>query len=326
LGGFVVAAAEPATFQRTLAVTGEVDLEVSSNPGGMTITSGSATTVQVRAVIKPILGAVDLGLTEANILELQKHPPVEQAGNRIRIGYVSNPALTRGVTIHFDIVTPRTTRVRAHTTSGGIQIDGVTGPVSADSSSGRIEVSSAGAEVVVKTSSGAVVVRNSGSRVSARNGSGGVQVAGAQGPVDVETTSGRTEVEQVRGEVRSRTNSGSIRIGSVAGAVFADNHTGSIDALQLKGPVHAETRSGAIRIAQDSPAAISARTESGAIQVKLAAGQGYQLDALSGSGKISGPVVSGAGSITRLHELKGQVWDGGPLVDLDTRSSRITVN
>ncbi len=158
----IVLASTPGSFDRTLPVTGEVDLEVISNPGGMTITAGTASSVRVHAVIRPLYGEVDFGLADANIRALELKPPIEQSGNRVRIGYVGNPEILRGVSIHFDIETPRQTRVRAHTTSGGIRIDGIAGPAFADASSGRIEISNFAAEVEVRNSSGAVVIRSLG--------------------------------------------------------------------------------------------------------------------------------------------------------------------
>lgn len=326
LASCMAVASQSRTFDRTLSVTGEVDLDVVSNPGGVTITTGSASSVRVRAVIKPLYGAVDLGLADANIRALEQNPPIEQLGNRIRIGYAGNPEILRAVSIHFDIETPRETHVHAHTTSGGIRVDGITGPVVADSSSGRIEMSNIATAVELKNSSGAVVVRSPGGHVSVRNNSGGVQVAGSRGPVDVETTSGRIEVSEVRGDVRSRTQSGSISIDNATGAVVANNHSGSIDVFQLAGSLQAETKSGAIRISQIRPAAITARTDNGTIKVNLAHQRGYLIDAQSDSGKVSGPVTIGVERTVTPHRLKGQIGEeGGPLVDLDTRSSKIEV-
>ena len=108
-------------------------------------------------------------------------------------------------------------------------------------------------------------------------------------------------------------------------AVEAHNTSGSIDALQSSGSVHAETTSGAIRISQVSPAPIRALTRSGAIKVQLASGEGYLLDAQSASGKVSGPSTSTLARTKDAHSLKGQIGSGGPLVDLDTHSSKIEI-
>jgi len=283
-GACLVLGSEPGRFDKTLPVTGLVELDVRSDPGGLVITAGPSGSVRVRAVIKPLYGRLDLDLAEANIRALERNPPIEQVGSRIRIGYVKDPALLRAVTIHFEIEVPVGTAAHAFTTSGGIRIDGIAGPVEVSTTSGRTEI------------------RNVASSVSVRGQSGGVLLSGIKGRVDVKTTSGGTEISEVSGDVHSTT------------------HSGAILALRLGGSVYAETKSGAIRISQLSAAPIRALTHSGAVRVELAAGSGYLIDAQSGSGKVTGPMAS-----TSRHSLKAQIGSGGPLVDIDTHSSRIDV-
>src|SRR5947209_484945 len=85
----LAAASEPATFDRTLPVSGPVFLEARSDPGGIRITSGTSTSIRVHAIIRPLYGRFDLGIAEANVRALQQNPPIEQTGNRIRIGYAN---------------------------------------------------------------------------------------------------------------------------------------------------------------------------------------------------------------------------------------------
>jgi hypothetical protein len=139
LGTCIALASDTGRFDRTLSVSGPVDLDVRSDPGGIVITRGSATSVRVHATIKPLYGRFDLGLAEANIRALEQNPPIEQVGNRIRIGYVNDPAVLSGVSMHLEIETPRTTQAHAHTVSGGVRIDGIDGPAIAETSSGRAE-------------------------------------------------------------------------------------------------------------------------------------------------------------------------------------------
>jgi hypothetical protein len=316
-------ASEPGSFHRTLAVTGPVTLDVRSDPGGVYITRGLSSRVVVHAIINPRYGRLDFDIAEANIRALEQNPPIEQVGNQIRVGFVKDPELLRAVTIRFEIETPRETQVRAQTQSGGISIDGIAGPVDAVTSSGRTEIRNVEGEIKIAGNSGAVIVRDAGSDVSIRNGSGGLQLSGLKGRVKAETTSGRTEVSDISGDLRVVTHSASVRIDHAKGAVEALNSSGSIDALRSSGSVHAETTSGAIRISQVSPAPIRALTRSGEIRVELAGGDGYELDAQSHTGKVSGP-----STLLRAkdgHSLKGQIGSGGPLVDLDTHSSKIIV-
>ena len=319
-------ASEPGSFDRTLPVTGPVTLDVRSDPGGVYIKSGSSANVVVHAVIKPLYGRFDLDLAEANIRALERNPPIEQVGNQIRIGYVKDPTLLRGVTIRFDIETPRATEVNAHTQSGGISIDGIDGPAATVTSSGRTEISNVKGEIKATNGSGAILIRNVGSQVSVSSGSGGLQLSGIRGSVDAETRSGRTEVSDVSGNIRARTHSASIRIENAKGEVEAHNTSGSIAVLRSSGSVNAETTSGAIRISQMSPAPIRALTGSGAIKVELASGEGYLLDAQSNSGTVSGRATARLPRTEGAHYLKGQIGSGGPLVDLDTHSSKIQID
>lgn len=325
LGAFVALASETGVFDRTLSVSGSVELDVRSDPGGIVITAGSANSVRVHAVIKSLYGEYDLGLAAANIRALERNPPIEQVGNRIRIGYVRDPQLLRGVTIRFEIETPRTSLARAHTESGGIRIDGIDGPVETVTSSGRTEINNVAAKIDAVGHSGAMVIRGAGGQVSLRNQSGGIQVLGVHDAIDTETTSGRTEISSVEGGIRAKSHSGGISIDNARGSVVASNTSGRIDALQLAGPVHAETTSGAIRISQTRPAQIRALAGSGAITVELASRGGYTIDAQSDSGRVSGPVGGNPAGGPERHRLQALVGAGGPLVDLDTHSSRIDV-
>jgi DUF4097 and DUF4098 domain-containing protein YvlB len=322
----IALASEPGTFDRTLSVSGPVDLDVRSDPGGIIITSGSAVSVRVHAVIRPLYGRLDLDLAEANIRALERNPPIEQVGNRIRIGYVSDPAMLRGVSMRLEIETPRRTDVHAHTDSGGIRLDGIDGPANTETSSGRTEISNIASDVKLASHSGAIVIRSAGGHVSASNMSGGIQILNVRGPVETQTTSGRTEISVVSGEVNSTTHSGSISIDNAKGAVTAYNGSGSIEALELFGPVQAQTKSGGIRISQRSPAQIRALTDSGSINVELASRGGYSIDAQSDSGRVSGPISNGPSRMADNHHLKEQLGVGGPLVDLDSHSSKINID
>ncbi len=108
-------------------------------------------------------------------------------------------------------------------------------------------------------------------------------------------------------------------------SIDAANHSGSIDAHRIGGEIRAQTRSGAIRVSQASAAPITARTQNGAVKVELAHGGSYDLDAQSDSGKVFGPTVDGPQRVADARRLRGQLRGGGPLVDLDTKSARITV-
>ena len=88
LAAGVVSAEEQGSFERTLTVSGPVDLDVVTDSGGITVITGPAGSVRVHAILKAQHGFLDFDNAEAHIRELERNPPVEQIGNRVRIGYV----------------------------------------------------------------------------------------------------------------------------------------------------------------------------------------------------------------------------------------------
>jgi len=322
LSSSLAMASEPGKFVRTLNVTGPVSLDISSGPGGVAITTGTSRTVVVHAVIRAAFGRADLGLAEANIQALEQNPPVEQNGNTIRVGYVMNEAILKGVSVTYEIQTPQDTQVQASADAGGIHIDDVQGPVELKNDAGFSEVTNVKGTVRMTTRAGTIMVRNAGSSTSLRNDSGGIQLDGANGPVDAETKNGRIELSNVSGKVNATTQSASIRLHNISGDVVARNHSGSIESFASGGAVQAETDSGSIRISQTSPAPIHAISGTGAIRVGLADGEGYNLNLRSEKGKISGRNLA---KVKDQHTLNTQISGGGPIVNIETRSSKIEV-
>jgi DUF4097 and DUF4098 domain-containing protein YvlB len=320
LSGSLAMASGPGKFERTLNVTGPVSLDISSGPGGVSITTGTSRTVVVRAVIRAAFGRADLGLAEANIQALEQNPPVEQNGNSIRVGYVKNDAILRGVSVTYEIQVPQDTQVQASADAGGIHIDGVQGPVELKNDAGLSEVANVKGSVKMTTRAGSIMVRNAGTATSLRNESGSIQLDGAFGPVDAETKNGRIELSNVSGKVNATTQSASIRLHDISGDVVARNHSGSIESFASGGGVQATTDSGSIRISQTSPAPIHAISSSGAIRVGLAPGKGYNLNLRSEKGKISGTNFA---KVKDQHTVNTQILGGGPIVDVETRSSKI---
>jgi hypothetical protein len=317
-------ASEPGKFERTMTVAGPVSLNISSGPGGASVTVGTSRTVVIRAVIRAAFGRADLGLAEVNIRALQQNPPIEQNGDSIRIGYVKNEALLKGVSVTYEIETPLDTQVQAFADAGGLHIQGVQGSVETTNDAGLSEVSDVKGSVKMTTRAGGIVVRNAGGSVSLRNQSGGIQLDGSRGAVEADTKSGRIELANVAGDVRATTDSASIRLHAISGKVVASNRSGSIESLASEGAIQASTVSGSIRISQTRSAPVQVVSGSGAIHIELAAGTGYTLNLRSEKGKVSVPEAI-ASHLKDQRNLSAQVMGGGPTIDVETRSSKIEI-
>src|SRR5262245_13061582 len=89
--GILLAQEPEGKFERSISVSGAVDLDVTTDSGGIVITPGSSGTVRIRAILKgQRRWNRDLGDVESRIRAIEQNPPIEQTGNRIRVGYVTD--------------------------------------------------------------------------------------------------------------------------------------------------------------------------------------------------------------------------------------------
>jgi hypothetical protein len=303
-----VYARESATgsFERSLNVSGPIELEVNTGSGNILLKAGDATTVRISATIRARddtrLGA------EEKIKALESNPPVEQSGQIIRIGRIDDPELRRNVSISYDLVVPFETRLRSKTGSGNESIDGIRGPVEASTGSGNISIT------------------NVSDTVAARTGSGRIELDSAGGAVRANTGSGSIHARRIAGGFVGGTGSGDVALEQTApGDVEIETGSGSVDAGGIQGPLRVRTGSGRITAAGQPSGAWNLRASSGSITINLPAQPAFDLHARTGSGRITIDhpfTVQGAIS---AKELRGKVRGGGSMLEASTGSGDIRI-
>ena len=301
-------AAEQGAFDRTLTVTGAVDLTVVTGSGHIDIKAGGANSVIVHATVRVgdnFLGGLD---ARARLDRILKNPPIEQNGNIIRNGRIDDPELTRNVSISYDLTVPVETRVSSKTGSGDQVVEGCRGPVEIASGSGELRVSNIGAEVRATTGSGDIKINNVKGEVRVNTGSGHIAALGVGGAFDGRTGSGGVEMEQAgSGNVSAETGSGDISLRNVKGALRVGNGSGDV---QAQGEMTGDWR---------------VETGSGRVQMELPQQAGFEIYARSSSGRITvDREITMQGTLNR-HEIRGKVKGGGYTVDLRTGSGDIVV-
>src|ERR1035441_5221775 len=171
------------TFDRTLSVTGFVDLDLTTDAGGIHVTPGPPGTVRIHGILKAGNNWFTLGDVENHIPEMDGRPPIEQNGNSIRVA-VRSKSLLRGISMRLEVEAPSDSRLRAHADSGGIDVRGIKGPVECHTESGGIQASEIGGEVRATADSGGIHVRRVRGPVYARTDSGGIEALEIAGSVD----------------------------------------------------------------------------------------------------------------------------------------------
>lgn len=278
------------TFDRSFQVNGNVDLEVLTRSGDITVRNGSAGTVSIHAKIHSGNSWFS-GDHKSEVQELQNNPPIRQNGNNIRIDYVN----MNNISIDYDITVPENTAVRAHTGSGDQTLEGLKGNVDLESGSGDLKLARLTGEMRFQT------------------GSGNVRGRELSGPAKVKAGSGDIEIdERGAGDVEIRTGSGNITVNGIDGGFHAEAGSGDIHAKGLPKNMW------------------SVRTGSGNVSLNVPADAAFDVDISSSSGSVTlgHPVTTTVQG--RIQESRksviGKVRGGGPTISVHTGSGDVQVD
>lgn len=299
-------ASDDGHFDRTLSVSGAVDLDVQTGSGNITIHTGDSSKVEVHAKIHA--SRWHDSDVEARIKAIEDNPPIEQNGNTIRIGNLIDHEKQRNISISYELTVPAQTKLHASSGSGDVSAEGVAGPAEATSGSGTISLTSIGGGVDAHTGSGDVNLKDIHGGARAKSGSGTIHAMGIGGAFTASTGSGDIRLEE-----------------SAPGDVDLETGSGSVEVRGVKGGVHATSGSGNVSAEGDPTGDWKLRTGSGDVTVKFPQQAKFDVAAHTSSGSIdSQHEMTVQGKISQ-RELHGKVNGGGVLVDLSTGSGSIAI-
>jgi len=279
-------AASEGHFDRTLSVSGSVNLDVTTGSGDITVRTGASNQVVVHGTVH----ASGWFGNENAVHQIESNPPIEQSGNSIRIGYNLAGDAQRHVGISYEITVPADTALKAHSGSGNV-----------DASGTRLEAQLA-------TGSGDIRARDLGHGVHVQSGSGNIRVEEVAAPFDAQTGSGDIEASLTgSGDVTIHTGSGNIHVRGVQGGVHARTGSGDVEADgSVTGPWQLHSGSGNIRLA-------------------VGTGKGFNLNAHTSSGSIHSDLPILVQGSVGGKQLTGTVAGGGPEVEASTSSGDVEI-
>lgn len=223
------------SFERTLNVSAQPDLYVSTGAGNIHITAGSGGQIHVVGHVHASWSA--FGDISSRVQQIVDHPPITQDGNTVRIGDTKERGLFNNLSVDYDITVPADVALNLHSGSGDIEVNQV----------GRF--------------------------VAASSGSGSVRAHGIHGPSDLESGSGDLELEdEAPGDVKARTGSGSIHVRGLNGSFNARTGSGDIEVEgRIQGAGMISTGSGDVRLhlSPDTHVTLEGSTGSGDIRVHM---------------------------------------------------------
>ena len=222
-------------FERTLTVSSQPDLYVSTGSGNITVHEGSGNQIQVIGHVHTGWSAFgDIGSRIQHILQ---SPPIVQDGNTVRVGENTSHDMYDNISIDYEITAPSAVALNLHSGSGDI------------------------------------VTEHLGRYIVATSGSGNVRVRSVSGPAELQTGSGDIELgELAAGDVKTRTGSGNVHIHGLNGSLIARSGSGDINADgHLSGAATLESGSGSVKLhlGSDAHFNLEASTGSGDIHVNF---------------------------------------------------------
>lgn len=285
----VFASTPQGSFDRTLSVTGPVDLEVLTRSGDVTVRTGASSAVIIHGKI--FVGDRWLrGGRQGDVNEIEQHPPIRQEGNSVHIDYVN----VHDISVDYEITVPPDTTVRSRSGSGDQIIEGTRGNVDIQTGSGDVKLARLTGEIRLQTGSGNITAREIAGAVKGGAGSGDIEIdETSAGDVDLHTGSGNINVHGIQGGFRGEAGSGDI------------------------------TAEGA----QSSNWEI--RTGSGNVRVRLPGNAAFDADISTSSGTVDvdSPIemtVQGRVQETRKN-IRGKVRGGGPVLSVRTGSGDVHI-
>jgi hypothetical protein len=277
------------TFDKTLQVSGPVDLEVLTHSGDVTVRAGSSGSVVIRGKIY-VGDRWFGGRHEDDVHAIEQNPPIRQEGNNIHIDYVNY----RNISVDYEITVPAQTTVRSRSGSGDQTIEGTQGNVDVQTGSGDVKLRSLKGEVRLQTGSGDVRAHEISGAVRGGTGSGDVQIEEA-GPGDIDLHTG----------------------------------SGGITARGVQGSFHGEAGSGDITAEGTQTGSWEIHTGSGNVHVRLPSNSAFDADISTSSGTIDvgSPIeMTVQGRVQEERKsIRGKVRGGGPLLRVRTGSGDIQI-
>ena len=217
-----------ATFERTLSVSGHVELTIQTGSGNIHVTRGGGNQVHIWGKVKSNLGGFGWGTgSEEKVKEIAANPPIEQTGSIIHIG-VRHMDL-HNISIDYEIQAPENAFLDASSGSGNVTVEGVGENAKLSTGSGNIHATGLHGSFSADTGSGNVYAEQTGEGfVKAGTGSGNLELRNLRGGLNAHTGSGNINVGGApTGDWKLGTGSGNIDLWIGNAPVMLDASTGS---------------------------------------------------------------------------------------------------
>ena len=267
--------AEGAEIDRTYDVGPSPALFIDNFAGDITVGAGDGTQIELLATRHARRSP---GLEEIEV-------DIRAQEGRLSI-VTRNPERLNSAWVSLQLTVPADSSFELQTSSGRIEITGLSGGGNAE------------------TSSGGVVARDLNGTVSLHTSSGDMSVEGFEGTLKLHVSSGDIDVQTAEGVLEAHTSSGRLQVRDAQGAARLDTSSGSIDYQGTPaGECSFTAGSGSIRLRlpSDLGAGVDLKTGSGTIQV------GFSVEGQDTPQRVLGTIGSGKDASIYAETSSGSI-------------------
>ncbi len=284
-------------------------LDVSLSQGGIEITTGSGSEVNVLA---------------KNILEEELELlTMEKTGNRINIKFEGEDSddfelvLNIPASLNLDLSTGGggiiikgdiNGMVDASTGGGSLIVETIGGTADLSTGGGNINTGDINGNAEISTGGGEIKVGLINGKADLSTGGGNISIASINNTADISTGGGNINVGDIGGKAEVSTGGGNIKIGSVSGSADLSTGGGNISLESAKGKVDVSTGAGNITL-KNVTGFVNASTGAGDIYAEIFPDGKTNSDLTTGIGDIE-LFIPGSSNVTIVASTTVLMWSG----------------
>jgi hypothetical protein len=219
---------------------------------------------------------------------------------------------------HGSISLARVGPAKASSSHGSIRVDGVTGDLEARAVHGGVEASQIAGKAVVEASYDSIEVRQVDGEARLVAQHGGVVAEDVQGALVAESSFDGVRLLRIGKDVEVNVDHGGLEADDLAGAARVKVVGDDVTITGFASSVEVEAERGSVELTPSGPIAqpLSVRTRHGAITLRVPAGSGIDVEAVSQHGELQFDVPGWTQERTEDSRTFGRVGKGGVPVKL----------
>ena len=314
-------------FELTVANTSG-SIEVSYSPGDKVVVETiKEIDASLREEAEKIEDRLEVAIkADKKSIDIDTHYPSDRSSGNFWEKLFGLRAEFR-TSIRFVIEVPISVRLEVNSTSGDINLLGLTGAATISATSGDIKIVGHTGDLNIETTSGNISFKDIKGDIDAKSTSSDMLFDNVTGNVVVQSTSGDTEAHWLIGKMRVTKTSGDVRLDALSGDIDINTTSGNIEIDQKEGSVFVSTSSGDVRVRSEmtNGKRFEVETISGNITMAVPSEMKGRVKLETISGSIDTDLAVEVRSFNK-HRLEGKVGGEGPEVILSSTSGDINLD